>query len=137
MSVRPRLDLVATVDVAGTVTPSPAQVVPPGFDIAGGQCVFALAGYAGGTAQAVLQGSNDDTAPTNWSDVLDANTSARGANGVEMLGTQAVPPVQIVPVGQYKWVRLNLTIAGGPPVNGSVSCALVTPGLVGTGQAGV
>ena len=133
---RPLIPLVATIDAAGAVSPSPAALLPVGFDICGAQATFAVNNYAGGTVQAVLEGSNDSLNPVNWSQIVSAVGTARNGDGVEMIGAGAAPVVQILLVGQFKWVRLNLVLAGGPALDGVVSANLVTPGQVGSGQAG-
>lgn len=132
---RPRIDLVATTDAAGTVTPSSAELIPSGFDVFSAQAVYNFTNYNGGTVTAQLQGSNDDANPVNWSDIDDAVSTAVAADAVEMLGAGAATPTQILLGGVFKWVRLNLAIGAGPPDAGSVAAALVSPGTVGSGQA--
>lgn len=131
---RPRLSLIATV-AAGVVTPSPPALVPQGFDLASAQAVYAFVDYDGGDATARLQGSNDDTAPVNWSDIDNAVGTAIGADGVEMVGAGAATPTQALFAGLFKWVRLNLAVTGGVNMEGTVSASLVSPGIVGSGQS--
>lgn len=134
---RPRLSLTALVAVGGAVTPSPAELVPPGFDLASAQAVFTFVNFDGSTVTARLQGSNDDTTPTNWSDIQDATGTGLTADGIDMIGSGATVATQALFVGLFKWIRLNLDVAApGAATEGQVVASVVSPGTVGSGQAG-
>jgi hypothetical protein len=112
--------------VAGAIVPSAWFEPPKGVDLMGIQARYVSANYNGGTLQAVIEGTNWDgdltavpLAPDLITTLAEGSGVATGVDVVQALGGAD----QIVPIGQFRAIRLNVTVAAGPPDDGSIVTA--------------
>lgn len=122
------ITLVATQTAGAAVASTPRQV-PKGADLAGVQLVVFFEPAAAGTITPRIEGSNvftgdvDDPVPSSddddWITLDEGLGTGVTDDGTEVLGGTD----QLLPLGQFLFIRVNYAFDAGPPLDGSTVTA--------------
>ncbi len=131
--MKPAFSLQASFDAGAGGGESDALATPDGWDVGSMQVATVCSNFGGSTVTTTLQGCNEDT-PTNWSPVFlppalggGEVAVARTTTGADFAGTGDRTFV----AGQYRWIRIAVTVSGGGPSAAGTSTAYFSgPGSV-------